>query len=820
MERFGEFVVLEPLGRSDVADRYKVMHDTLGGPFFVKRYTRLPADHLFLLHERCERLMGVEHASLASHLGHGETEGIPFVVSPYLEGLDLEDFIRAWRARRAPLKLEALLYIVQGIARGVDALHALSQGEQGASFAHGDVSARHVRLGSGGQIWLTGLTTPRILVPGVSPEPRWDTAGAAAACYDLWPLTRQGLARLPPTPDLEEVLRAFLGMADESNVPPPAELAAHLALIAGKLRQANFDPAALVDLVERARRELGRLLPARPADGVARPDERESLDGGADALPTLEPVPVAASAVPPAPSSSASSPQPAAGSPPRRVPREISMVTAAPVPAVPADGAPAVSAVAAVSAAAAVSAVAAQRRLPDEGPELDHERGLVVLLERQRLTPADVARVRAAQADDAAPLLLALIREGSVEPALAAQTLAEAAGVVLHDERRAGPLAFDAERCAALPQALLRTHALLPLAGSTAQRLRLAVADPFDQRGIEEAARALGAPLVERVVCEAPALALRIESALAQGEGASARPSPAPRPPAQARILLTTAREDLSLRIGERLAKEGMSVSHAREVSQGRALFDAEGADALLVAPERYGDPEAAWVAALRAADASLPVFVMCAVEDEAGAARALEDGADDVLTLPLNLTLLVAKVRRACQRRHDEGAPPAALPHTATRGAAADLDPFAAGSGAAMHFLSPVPTGVMGSLRQMPVTDLVQSLENGKKSAVIEVHPTRGESGRLGFVDGQVVFARCGELRGEAAFYALAPHQEGFFRVRYGELPQERNIESATMFLLLEAMRLMDEQSGSPLEEIPSVDDVELLDEPNPFDS
>jgi hypothetical protein len=37
--------------------------------------------------------------------------------------------------------------------------------------------------------------------------------------------------------------------------------------------------------------------------------------------------------------------------------------------------------------------------------------------------------------------------------------------------------------------------------------------------------------------------------------------------------------------------------------------------------------------------------------------------------------------------------------------------------------------------------------------------------------------------------------HKEGFFRIHYGTPPSSVNIDSPTTFLLLEAMRLMDEE-------------------------
>ncbi len=65
-------------------------------------------------------------------------------------------------------------------------------------------------------------------------------------------------------------------------------------------------------------------------------------------------------------------------------------------------------------------------------------------------------------------------------------------------------------------------------------------------------------------------------------------------------------------------------------------------------------------------------------------------------------------------------------------------------------------------------------------------------------FVDrGRVVFARSGELLGEEAFFAMAEHRRGSFLIRFhGEEPASRNIDRPTSFLLLEAMRRLDEEN------------------------
>ena len=106
-------------------------------------------------------------------------------------------------------------------------------------------------------------------------------------------------------------------------------------------------------------------------------------------------------------------------------------------------------------------------------------------------------------------------------------------------------------------------------------------------------------------------------------------------------------------------------------------------------------------------------------------------------------------------------------------------------------------PTGVMGALRQMGVAEIAQVLELGRKTACVDIEPAEGDSGRLAASRGQVVYAVCGALRGDEAFYALARHKAGFFRIHYGEEAPARNIQVPTQLLLLEAMRRIDESAA-----------------------
>jgi serine/threonine protein kinase len=126
-------------------------------------------------------------------------------------------------------------------------------------------------------------------------------------------------------------------------------------------------------------------------------------------------------------------------------------------------------------------------------------------------------------------------------------------------------------------------------------------------------------------------------------------------------------------------------------------------------------------------------------------------------------------------------------------------------------------PTGVLGTLKQMGVTDILQMLEIGKKNARLEVQIDGGNA-VVQVHDGQIVFARIVKptggvvADGEAAVVALCRKKDGFFRIHYERENTERNVTKPTQFVLLEAMRQIDEKQAAEQLEDPPVSGVQVV--------
>ena len=99
----------------------------------------------------------------------------------------------------------------------------------------------------------------------------------------------------------------------------------------------------------------------------------------------------------------------------------------------------------------------------------------------------------------------------------------------------------------------------------------------------------------------------------------------------------------------------------------------------------------------------------------------------------------------------------------------------------------------VRGSLAQMNVIDLVQSLEMGRKSCLLTL--TRdNEKCEMYFHEGQVPHAVYGSLRGDAAVFKVLSWSGGNFQIDFEGKTREQTTTLNTQGLLMEGLRLLDE--------------------------
>jgi CheY-like chemotaxis protein len=109
------------------------------------------------------------------------------------------------------------------------------------------------------------------------------------------------------------------------------------------------------------------------------------------------------------------------------------------------------------------------------------------------------------------------------------------------------------------------------------------------------------------------------------------------------------------------------------------------------------------------------------------------------------------------------------------------------------------------GSLLQMNVIDLVQSLEMGRKSCSLAL-TNRDDKCELYFKEGQVTHATYGSLVGDPAVFKVLRWTDGNFEVNFEGKTTQQTTQLNTQGLLMEGLRQLDEAQrdggGKPEEE------------------
>ena len=169
-----------------------------------------------------------------------------------------------------------------------------------------------------------------------------------------------------------------------------------------------------------------------------------------------------------------------------------------------------------------------------------------------------------------------------------------------------------------------------------------------------------------------------------------------------------------------------------------------------------------------------IPFLFMASRADIEERLRPLMDGVEDFIAKPFLLRDLVRSTKKVLDRIHLEK-----LQKSASR-----------------------PGVIQGRLEEMSMTDLMQSLEMGQKSCRLVVRHN-GEQGELYFASGQCRDAQIGNVQGDDAVYRVVLWTAGEFEIDFNAANKSSRTTTTrgTTGLLMEAMRMMDEQSRDAVE-------------------
>ena len=84
----------------------------------------------------------------------------------------------------------------------------------------------------------------------------------------------------------------------------------------------------------------------------------------------------------------------------------------------------------------------------------------------------------------------------------------------------------------------------------------------------------------------------------------------------------------------------------------------------------------------------------------------------------------------------------------------------------------------------------------NLRNGTLVITDDHEGREGHICMQKGQMTYAKCGDLVSEEAVYEIVKFQHGTFEFLSDKMEEEVNIHNATMNVLMEGLRLMDESA------------------------
>ena len=235
-----------------------------------------------------------------------------------------------------------------------------------------------------------------------------------------------------------------------------------------------------------------------------------------------------------------------------------------------------------------------------------------------------------------------------------------------------------------------------------------------------------------------------------------------------AKVLIVDPAEVISAAMTLPLMSRGYQVLAVGNVQEADQVFAQETPDLILAELEMRLEDGISLCRRVRARPElqNTPFIILTSSKSQRIARECIKAGADDVILRPVDFEFLFLKLQKLL----------AARPAPATPAAPA-----------------PAGGGVIGSLKEMGLTDVIQILCAGIKSTKV-ILTQDGKEGLIYIQAGEIVEARVAEFQGETAFYKLMGWKEGSFVAQACTDFPPRTINAPPMSLLMEGARLNDE--------------------------
>ncbi|MEI6971371.1 MAG: response regulator [bacterium] len=228
-----------------------------------------------------------------------------------------------------------------------------------------------------------------------------------------------------------------------------------------------------------------------------------------------------------------------------------------------------------------------------------------------------------------------------------------------------------------------------------------------------------------------------------------------------AKVLVVDPSEVVSSMLSLPLKKKGYNVTVAGNAQEGTTALLQEIPDAVIAEMDMPIESGLDLCTKIKGDQRTrhVPVILLTSSKSQRVFRECMKAGAEDVLGRPVDIELVFIKLQKILGARASK----------------------------------PQQSGIAGSLKDIVLSDLVQILCAGGKSAKIEF-ANDGDRGILHIREGEVIEAETGELRAENAFYELMTWKEGTFSATPCDQDQTKTIQLSVMSLLMEAARRNDE--------------------------
>ncbi|HLK07371.1 MAG TPA: response regulator [Candidatus Angelobacter sp.] len=175
-----------------------------------------------------------------------------------------------------------------------------------------------------------------------------------------------------------------------------------------------------------------------------------------------------------------------------------------------------------------------------------------------------------------------------------------------------------------------------------------------------------------------------------------------------------------------------------------------------------------------RNASAGIPVILMASKVDINEKLKTVQDTVEDFIEKPFFLKEAAARIKKVVDKISLEK----------------------------MAREAPGESVLRGSLAQMNVLDLLQSLDMGRKTCALTL-TNNGEKCKMYFTEGQINHAVYGDLKGDPAVYKVLTWTAGTFEIDFARSSSEQTITQSSQGILLEGLRLLDEANRDTEENV-----------------